>query len=48
VKSLTGDIKHISVIHGEEQQSLAFAETLRQLKPRATVLVPEMGQSVEL
>src|SRR5262249_52642890 len=29
VESLTGDIKRISVIHGEESQALAFAETLR-------------------
>src|SRR5437868_9342687 len=29
VKALTGEIKKISVIHGEESQSVAFADTLR-------------------
>lgn len=31
VAALTGSLKQISVIHGEESQSLAFAETLRTL-----------------
>jgi metallo-beta-lactamase family protein len=44
VKNLTGDIKRIAVIHGEEEQSLAFAEALRQLKPKAEVIVPEYQQ----
>ena len=35
VESLTGNIKKISVIHGKESQCLAFAETLRQWKPKA-------------
>ncbi len=48
VNSLTGDIKNIFVIHGEEDQSLAFAGTLNQLRPNASVLVPEPGQSVEI
>lgn len=48
VASLRGDIQKIFVIHGEEEQSLAFAETLRQMKPKADVLVPERGQSVEV
>jgi metallo-beta-lactamase family protein len=47
VKSLTGDIRKVTVIHGEEEQSLAFAGTLRELKPRAEVIVPEPGQIVE-
>ncbi|MHB8523931.1 MAG: MBL fold metallo-hydrolase [Limisphaerales bacterium] len=46
VEALTGGIRKIFVIHGEESQSLAFAETLRQLKPQAEVLVPEYKQSV--
>ena len=38
VESLSGDIKKISVIHGEEAQCLAFAETLRGQKPKAEVV----------
>ncbi len=47
VESLTGDIRKISVIHGEESQALAFAETLRTMKPNAEVLVPEYKQVVD-
>ncbi len=47
VKHLSGDIKRITVIHGEEDQSLAFADTLRTLKPGAEVIVPQPGQVVE-
>lgn len=48
VEGLTGDIRKISVIHGEESQALAFAETLRGLKPKAEVIVPEYKQVVEI
>jgi metallo-beta-lactamase family protein len=48
VERLTGDIKKISVIHGEEEQCLAWAETLRKLKPKAEVLVPEYKQQLEV
>jgi metallo-beta-lactamase family protein len=48
VEALTGDIKKISVIHGEESQALTFAETLRGMKPKAQVLVPEYKQVVEI
>ena len=48
VKALTGNIKTISVIHGEESQCLAFAETLRSLKPKANVVVPTYQQVVEI
>lgn len=48
VGSLAGDIKKISVIHGEEAQCLAFADTLRALKPEAEVLVPEYLQTLEV
>lgn len=47
VERLTGEIRKISVIHGEESQALAFAETLRTMKPRTEVLVPEYKQVVE-
>ena len=48
VETITGDIKQISVIHGEEAGSLAFAETLRKLKPGAEVLVPEYKQVISV
>ena len=48
VQNLTGKIRKIAVIHGEESQSLAFAETLRQLKPSAEVLVPVYQQVMEV
>jgi metallo-beta-lactamase family protein len=44
VERLTGDVKKIFVIHGEEQNALGFGETLRKLKPKAEVTVPERGQ----
>lgn len=47
VKALTGSIKKISVIHGEESQCLAFAETLRALRPKADVVVPNYKQVME-
>jgi metallo-beta-lactamase family protein len=48
VEAITGDIKKISVIHGEEEQSLAFAATLREMKPKAQVVVPEYQQALEI
>jgi metallo-beta-lactamase family protein len=48
VKALTGNIKKIFIVHGEETQSLAFAETLRKLKPKAEVHVPEYQQKFEV
>jgi metallo-beta-lactamase family protein len=48
VENLTGDIKKITCIHGEESQCLAHAATLRAMKPKAEVLVPEYKQVVEI
>jgi metallo-beta-lactamase family protein len=48
VEKITGDLKKICCIHGEESQCLAHAETLRQMKPRAEVLVPEYQQVLEV
>jgi metallo-beta-lactamase family protein len=45
VEKLTGDIKKVFVIHGEESQAMAFAETLRAMKPRAEVFVPQYKES---
>ena len=48
VQRLTGNIKKIFCIHGEEESCLAHAETLRGLKPNAQVIVPEYQQAVEI
>jgi|SRR5450756_1731713 len=48
VEKLTGNIKRIFCIHGEEPQCLAHAETLRVMKPNAEVIVPEYKQMVEI
>jgi metallo-beta-lactamase family protein len=48
VQKLTGNIRRIFCIHGEEAQCLAHAETLRAMKPKANVLVPEYQQVVEI
>src|SRR5262245_55191419 len=47
VKALTGDIRKIAVIHGEEAQCLAWATTLRTLRPKAEVVVPVYQQIME-
>jgi metallo-beta-lactamase family protein len=47
-EQVTGPLRGIFVIHGEEVPALAFAETLRGLHPRANVRVPEFAESVEL
>lgn len=48
VEAIAGDIKKIAVIHGEETQALGFAETLRQIRPKADVVVPEYQQVMEI
>lgn len=48
VGNLKGSLKKILVSHGEENQSLAFGEHLKKFKPESEIIVPEMGQSVEL
>src|SRR6266496_1052346 len=45
VEKLTGDIKKVFVVHGEESQAMAFRKTLRAMKPKAEVFVPEYKQS---
>lgn len=44
LQQITGRLQKIFVIHGEESQSLAFAETLRQVKPNAEIVVPQPQQ----
>ena len=48
VESLSGNIQKISVIHGEESQCLAFAETLRKMKPKAEVIVPRYQEAIDI
>jgi hypothetical protein len=45
---VTGALRGIFVIHGEEAPALALADTLRLLHPSANVRVPEFAESVEL
>jgi len=47
VKAITGNIRKIAVVHGDEPSALAWGDTLRKIKPNAEVLVPVRGQSVE-
>ncbi|HXR03239.1 MAG TPA: MBL fold metallo-hydrolase RNA specificity domain-containing protein, partial [Verrucomicrobiae bacterium] len=46
VQKITGNLRRIFCVHGEESQCLAHAETLRRLKPNAEVIVPEYEQLV--
>jgi metallo-beta-lactamase family protein len=48
VQALTGAIKKIAVIHGDEAQLLPWGETLRGLKPKAEVIVPVYQQVMEV
>jgi len=48
VQNLRGELRHIAVVHGEESQCLAFAETLRTLRPGAKVCVPRTGETISL
>jgi metallo-beta-lactamase family protein len=47
-EKVTGPLRGIFVIHGEEEAALPFADTLRGLYPKANVLVPQFAESVEL
>jgi metallo-beta-lactamase family protein len=48
VKAMTGPLRQIAVVHGEEPQCLAFAETLRTLKPKSKILVPQLQQTQQI
>jgi metallo-beta-lactamase family protein len=48
VERIGGNIKKIAVIHGEEAQALAFAQTLKTMKPAAEVFAPEYQQIVQI
>ena len=45
---VTGSLRGIFVIHGEEVPAKALGETLHNLYPNATVRVPEFAESAEL
>ncbi len=47
-QQVTGALRGIFVIHGEEAPALAFGETLRTLYPKSNVRVPEFAESAEL
>ena len=47
VSRMTGEIKKIAVVHGEESQALAFVDLLKQMKPHADVFAPVYRQSAE-
>jgi metallo-beta-lactamase family protein len=48
IDGVKGPLKKIAVVHGEAEQALAFGETLRQMRPRAEVIVPEYQQVLEV
>ena len=48
VEAVKGNLKRISVIHGEEAQTLAFAATLRGLKPGVETVVPSRGDILKI
>ena len=48
VEKISGNLKKIVCIHGEESQCLAHAETLRALKPAADVIVPAYKETVTI
>jgi metallo-beta-lactamase family protein len=48
VSALTGPLKKIFITHGEEAQSLAFAERLKEMKPDSELLVPVPQQIAEV
>jgi metallo-beta-lactamase family protein len=48
VEATGGKLKKVLVAHGEESQSLALAEALRELKPGAEVVAPHPGEVVTL
>jgi len=45
---IRGSVRKVFVVHGEEDQSLAFAEAIRTRRPQAEVTVPTRGQIEEV
>ena len=48
VNRMNGKIQKIFIVHGEESQSLAFAETVKTIKPKSDVVVPQQGEGFEI
>ncbi len=48
VEKISGDIRQVFCIHGEESQCQAHAVTLQAMKPKAEVIVPYYQQAVEI
>jgi len=48
VKNCGSTLERVFVVHGEEEQSLAFAEAVREMRPELEVTVPKEGQTIEL
>ncbi len=48
VQRISGNIKKIICIHGEESQCLAHVETLRAMKPNAEVIAPVYKQALDI
>jgi metallo-beta-lactamase family protein len=48
VEKISGNLRQIFCIHGEETQCLAHAETLRSMNLKARISVPEYQQVVEI
>lgn len=40
-------LERVFIVHGEEEQSFAFAESIRAMNPKLDVTVPQEGQTVE-
>ncbi len=47
-QQVTGPLRGIFVVHGDEQPATTFAGVLRGLHPQANVIAPEFQQSVDL
>jgi metallo-beta-lactamase family protein len=41
-------LKRVFVVHGEEEQSLIFADAIREMNPALEVVVPEEGYTTEI
>ena len=48
VEQVTGSLRGIFVIHGDEAPALTFADALRALRPNAVVRAPEFSDSEDL
>jgi len=48
VEGISGSIKKICVIHGEESQALAFVQTLKSMRQKADVIAPQYAQIVSI